>query len=108
HPDEVKFAKTIEEDLSRRDFTVNALAMDLKGDVIDPFGGKADLKGEIIKTVGNPEERFGEDALRLMRAVRFATELGFTIESATRRAIEELHGELEMIAKERIREELVK
>lgn len=108
HPDEVKFAKTIEEDLSRRDFTVNALAMDLKGEVLDPFGGKADLKAGMVRTVGVPDERFREDALRLMRAVRFAVELDFEIEMNTRRAIEKLSGELEMIAKERVRDELVK
>jgi poly(A) polymerase/tRNA nucleotidyltransferase (CCA-adding enzyme) len=108
HPDEVKFAKKIEEDLARRDFTVNALAMDLKGEVIDPYGGKDDLAKKMIRTVGNPEERFSEDALRLMRAVRFAVELDFEIEKDTRRAIGALAGELEMIAKERIREELIK
>lgn len=108
HPDEIKFAKTVEEDLSRRDFTVNALAMDLKGGVIDPFDGQKDIKEEIIRTVGKPEERFGEDALRLMRAVRFAVELDFALEPATRRAIEKLAGELEFIAKERVRDELVK
>ena len=108
HPDEVRFAKTIEEDLSRRDFTVNALAMDLKGSVIDPFSGQDDLKKNIIRTVGNPEERFAEDALRLMRAVRFAVELDFDIEITTRRAIEKMAGGLEEIAKERVRDELQK
>ena len=108
HPDEIKFAKTIEEDLSRRDFTVNALAMNLKGEVLDPFGGKDDLAARMIRTVGKPEERFGEDALRLARAVRFAVELDFEIEMNTRRAIEKLSRELEMIAKERVRDELVK
>ncbi len=108
HPDEVKFAKTIQEDLARRDFTVNALAMNLKGEVYDPFGGKNDLKSRIIRTVGSPEERFNEDALRLMRAVRFAVELDFEIEMNTRRAIEKQSPELEMIAKERVRDELVK
>ncbi|MGC9968144.1 MAG: HD domain-containing protein [Minisyncoccia bacterium] len=108
HPDKVKFAKTIKEDLSRRDFTVNALAMNLKGEVLDPFGGKDDLEEKIIRTVGAPAERFAEDALRLMRAVRFAVELDFEIEMNTRRAIERLAGELEMIAKERIRDEFAK
>lgn len=108
HPDEVKFASNIEDDLSRRDFTVNALAMNLKGDVIDPYGGAADLKAKMIRTVGNAEERFSEDALRLMRAVRFAVELGFEIELNTRRAVEKLAGGLESIAKERVRDELVK
>ena len=79
HPDEVKFARTIEEDLSRRDFTVNALALNMAegvdGEIVDPFGGRDDIKKGIIRTVGKPEDRFSEDALRLMRAVRFATEL---------------------------------
>ncbi|MEK9173419.1 MAG: HD domain-containing protein [Patescibacteria group bacterium] len=123
HPDEVKFAQTIEEDLSRRDFTVNALAINFaKGKfdkIIDPFGGEKDLKENIVKTVGLPDERFKEDALRLMRAVRLATELssfsagggpssGWQIELNTRRAIEKNAGLLETIAKERIRDELIK
>jgi len=108
HPDEVKFAENIEEDLSRRDFTVNALAMDMKGDVLDPFGGERDIKDRVIRTVGAPEERFSEDALRLMRAVRFSVELNFEIEMNTRRAIVKLAGGLESIAKERVRDELVK
>ena len=107
-PDEVVFAKTIQEDLSRRDFTVNALAMGLQGDVIDPFEGQKDLKASIVRTVGNPEERFNEDALRLMRAVRLAVELDFEIELNTRRAIEKLSRDLEIVAKERIRDELTK
>ena len=108
HPDEVKFAENIEDDLSRRDFTVNALAMDMKGDVLDPFGGERDIKDRVIRTVGVPEERFSEDALRLMRAVRFSVELDFEIEMNTRRAIVKLAGGLEAIAKERVRDELVK
>jgi tRNA nucleotidyltransferase (CCA-adding enzyme) len=108
HPDEIKFASNIEDDLGRRDFTVNALAMNLKGDVIDPYGGREDLAARVIRTVGNAEERFSEDALRLMRAVRFAVELDFEIELNTRRAIEKLAGGLESIAKERVRDELIK
>jgi tRNA nucleotidyltransferase (CCA-adding enzyme) len=108
HPDEVKFASNIEDDLSRRDFTVNAMAMDMKGDVIDPYGGGKDIKERMIRTVGVPEERFSEDALRLMRAVRFSVELDFEIEMNTRRAIVKLAGGLEAIAKERVRDELVK
>lgn len=109
HPDEIKFAKTIEEDLSRRDFTVNAIALDAANDkLIDPFDGQEDLEDKLIKTVGNPEERFSEDALRLMRAVRFAVELGFEIDFETRRAIEKNAGLLEMIAKERIRDEFTR
>ncbi len=111
HPDEVKFAQTIEEDLSRRDFTINAIAMDLadpKREFIDPFGGEADLKKKLIRTVREPRERFNEDALRLMRAVRFAVELGFEIDQPTLKAIKDQAGLLEMIAKERIRDELAK
>ena len=108
HPDDIKFAKTIEEDLSRRDFTVNAIAMGLDGEIIDPFEGRNDIKKKIIRTVGVADERFHEDALRLMRAVRFAVELDFDIELATRRSIEKYSRELEVIAKERVRDELVK
>ena len=110
HPDEIKFAKTIQEDLSRRDFTINAMAMDVDAPdtIIDPFGGEDDLSDQTVKTVGDPHERFREDALRLMRAARFATEFAFEIEPATRRAIVELSGELEMISKERVRDELMK
>jgi poly(A) polymerase/tRNA nucleotidyltransferase (CCA-adding enzyme) len=110
HPDEIKFAKTIGEDLSRRDFTINALALNLEGEeeIIDPYGGKEDLKNKVLKTVGDPEARFTEDALRLMRAVRFATEFDLQIEFETRRAILKHAGLLEAIAKERIRDELIK
>ena len=108
HPDEVRFARTLEEDLSRRDFTVNAMAMGLKGDIIDPYGGEKDLRARIIRTVGDPEQRFGEDALRLMRAVRFAVQLDFEIEPATEKAIAKLASPLKHIAAERIREELSK
>ncbi len=111
HPNEVEFSKNIEEDLSRRDFTINAFAISLSDKLqklVDPFNGQEDLKKGIVRTVRNPEERFNEDALRLMRAVRFATELDFQIEFNTRRAIEKLAGLLEAIAKERIREEFEK
>jgi len=118
HPDEIKFAKTIEEDLSRRDFTINSIALKLPitnyqlPKIIDPFGGQEDLKKKIIRTVGNPEERFNEDALRLMRAVRFAAELGLSagwrIEEKTFSSIKKQAGLLEMIAKERIRDEFEK
>ncbi len=114
HPDEVKFAKTIEEDLGRRDFTVNALAAEFPisnfqfPKLVDPFGGEKDLKAKLIRAVGNSEERFEEDALRLMRAVRFACELGFTIEEKTRTAIKRKSARIEFISKERIRDELSK
>ena len=114
HPDEVKFAKTIEEDLARRDFTVNAMALNLgsskktKKDLIDPFGGQEDLKHELIKAVGKPDERFNEDALRLMRAVRFAAQLGFDIEEETELSVRRHAGLLEFVSKERIRDEFSK
>jgi len=108
HPDEVKFAKTIEEDLSRRDFTVNAIAANISRDIVDPHEGVADLKKKTIRTVGNPKARFEEDALRLMRAVRLATELGFEIEENTKKAVIHHASLLEAIAKERIRDEFVK
>lgn len=112
HPDKVGFAKTIGEDLARRDFTINAMALPVGGkkdeELIDPFEGQADLKKKLIRTVGKPEERFGEDALRLMRAVRLATELDFKIEPATEKAVRELAHLLKDIAAERIRDELVK
>lgn len=121
HPDEIKFAKTIEEDLARRDFTVNAMALDLKSqipNIIDPYDGQKDLKKKLIRTVGSPDERFGEDALRLMRAVRFAVELGFSarggpasgwqIEEKTAGAIAKFSSNLKGIAMERIRDEFQK
>src|SRR3989338_1992472 len=129
HPDEVKPAKTLEEDLSRRDFTINAIAIaieetrdkrqetrnDMSSSIlrdrmslVDPFGGQKDLEQKIIRAVGNPEERFQEDALRMMRAVRFAGRFDFTAEPKTRDAIRAHAGLLQAIAKERIRDELVK
>lgn len=119
-PDEVKFVKNIEDDLARRDFTVNAMAFDLElasasGDVdseelelIDPYDGQTDLSNEIIKAVGDAGERFREDALRLMRAVRFHAQLGFAIEKKTLSALKAESQLLEHIAKERIRDELSK
>jgi len=114
HPDEVKFAKTIDEDLSRRDFTINAMAFEVTSHkrraegLVDPFGGVEDLRNKIIRAVGDSEERFGEDALRLMRAIRFSAQLGFSIEGATAEAIKNKAGLLEFIAKERVRDELEK
>ncbi|MDD2697098.1 MAG: HD domain-containing protein [Candidatus Pacebacteria bacterium] len=115
HPDEIKFAKTLEEDLARRDFTINAMAIDLgskKDDlrIIDPFSGQQDLKNKTIGAVGNPQERFSEDALRMMRAVRFASTLGkdWEIEPETAKAIKNNAPSLKAISKERIREELIK
>jgi hypothetical protein len=108
HPDSVKFAKTIEEDLSRRDFTVNAIAVSLNGSIVDPFGGQKDIQQSVIRAVGDPVARFGEDALRMMRAVRFATSLNFTIDGATLAAITEHSASLKTISAERVRDELIK
>lgn len=108
HPDEVKFTSSIEEDLRRRDFTINTLAMDKNGELKDLFGGQDDIKNKKIRAVGEPNERFNEDALRLMRAVRLASELNFEIEEKTLESIQKNAGALQMIAKERIRDELEK
>lgn len=108
HPDDVRYAKTLEEDLLRRDFTINAMAMDAKKKIIDPSHGQKDLKNKILRTVGKPEERFSEDSLRMLRAVRLATVLGFEIEKKTAEAIKKNSIWLEAISKERIRDELVK
>ena len=113
HPDEVKWAKTIEEDLSRRDFTVNALALDeTDGEVsmIDLFDGQKDLKAKILRTVGKAEERFNEDALRMLRAIRFSVTLGkdWEIEAKTKKAISDNDYLLKEISQERIKEELSK
>jgi tRNA nucleotidyltransferase (CCA-adding enzyme) len=108
HPDQIQFAKTLEEDLSRRDFTVNSLAMDADGEIIDMFDGQNDIKSKTIRTVGKPEERFSEDALRLLRAVRFATVLDFRIEDKTFAAIKNTAEWLRAISKERIRDEFIK
>ena len=112
HPDEIKFAKTIEEDLARRDFTVNALALSMTegmvGKIVDPYGGQEDLKNKVIRAVGNPEERFQEDALRILRAVRFMAQLDFEIEPATEESAKKHSGLLEFISKERIRDEFSK
>lgn len=114
HPEKVEWGNTIEEDLKRRDFTINAIALKLTKEnpqtfeVIDPFNGQKDIEKKIIRAVGNPNERFKEDALRLMRAVRFATQLGFTVEDKTMQAIMQDAPLLTEIAKERIRDELIK
>ncbi|MCR4261017.1 MAG: HD domain-containing protein, partial [Candidatus Colwellbacteria bacterium] len=110
HPDEVVFSKSIEDDLARRDFTVNAIAIDMieSEEPIDPFGGRGDLKKKIIKAVGDAHERFGEDALRLMRAVRLSAQLGFQIEGKTLEAIKKEAKSINDIALERVRDELSK
>jgi len=108
HPDEVIFEDKLENDLARRDFTINALAMDASGKLVDIFGGEKDLKKKIIRTVGEPEDRFKEDALRLLRAVRLSVQLNFSIEPKTERAMLKLAGSIKFVAAERIRDELIK
>ncbi len=108
HPKEVTFTPSLFEDLKRRDFTVNAMAYNPAEGLIDPYGGMRDLKQGIIRCVGNPIDRFGEDALRMLRAIRFAAQLGFTIAPDTRSAITALSGNLHKISAERIQAELVK
>lgn len=108
HPDEVRFAKSLQEDLMRRDFTVNAMAMGLDKKIIDPFSGQKDLKKKIIRAVGNPEERFREDALRMLRAVRLAAMLSFSVEKETEKAIRENSLWIDTVSKERVRDELLK
>src|SRR3989338_4687575 len=124
HPDEVRFAETLEEDLSRRDFTINAIALEATSDkrqatsnmshvsclmsLIDPFGGQEDLEKKLIRAVGEAEKRFEEDALRMLRAARFASHFGFFIEEKTLEAIKNNAGWLQAISKERIRDEFIK
>lgn len=108
-PDSVVFGDSLEEDLARRDFTINALALDeSKGQIIDPYKGQKDIAAQVLRTVRNPEDRFEEDALRLMRAIRLVAELGFALDTETAAAIEKKASNLSHISKERIRDELVR
>lgn len=107
-PDEVTFVRELSQDLERRDFTINAMAITKHGEIIDLFGGKEDLKNGIIRAVGDPNSRFREDALRMLRAVRFAAQLGFSIEDGTMKAIQRDSDLIEFIAAERIHMELSK
>jgi tRNA nucleotidyltransferase (CCA-adding enzyme) len=109
HPDEVQFAATIEDDLSRRDFTINAMAFDLSSkELIDPHGGRGDLAKGLLRAVGDPLERFAEDGLRPLRAVRFASQLGFEIEADTLAAVRPSIPRFRMVSAERVREEFQK
>lgn len=117
HPDKISFTSHLKEDLARRDFTINALALDKKGKIIDLFEGQKDLKKKIIRAVGQPADRFNEDALRMLRAIRLAIELdssatrpadGWQVESKTFAAIQKNAGWLQAIAKERIRDEFIR
>jgi len=108
HPKKVTFTKSLQEDLKRRDFTINAMAYNHKNGLVDLFGGKEDLEAGIIRCVGDAEERFDEDALRILRALRFSAQLGFEVEAATEAAIKERCLYLQKISVERIRDELNK
>jgi putative nucleotidyltransferase with HDIG domain len=108
HPDEVLFSDNIEDDLKRRDFTMNALALDNKGQILDLYKGHDDIKDKVVRAVGNPNDRFQEDALRMLRAIRFATQLNFAIDYETMKAIADNAELLKNISAERIRDEFVK
>ena len=109
HPDEVRFSQTPQEDVQRRDFTINGLLLDpISNEVLDYVGGQSDLKAGIIRAIGNPELRFAEDKLRMLRAVRFATRLAYTIEPATFAAIQKLAPQIHQVSRERVRDELTR
>lgn len=113
HPTKIVWGKSLEDDLSRRDFSINAMAIklpitNLQFTIVDPYKGQEDIENKLIRAVGNPDERFSEDALRMMRAVRIASDLGFTIEEDTFEAIKKNAPLIQKIAKERIKEELFK
>ena len=107
-PDFVCFVSNLEEDLARRDFTMNAIAMDLQGNLRDPYGSADDIKSRLIRCVGEPDQRFQEDGLRVMRALRFAAVFGYEIEERTARAVHENRAMLDRVAAERINTELCK
>ncbi len=109
HPDQVKFSKSAEMDVQRRDFTINGLLYDPEsGDVLDYVDGRADLGRKVIRAIGNPHQRFAEDKLRMLRAVRFAARFGYTIEPQTFSAIKELAAQIHQVSHERIRDEVLK
>lgn len=108
HPDVVRFSKSLAEDLKRRDFTINAMAYNNKEGLIDLFGGRVDLMDHVIRCVGNPEDRFKEDALRIMRALRFAAQLGFDLEMKTKIAVFQMSDTLTKVSAERINSEFCK
>lgn len=107
-PDHVEFVRSLEEDLKRRDFTINAFALKEDGEIVDLFDGLVDLENKVLRAVGNPHERFHEDALRMMRGLRFVSQLGFQLEAETFASIYENHALLEKISVERINIEFIK
>src|SRR5271169_5407269 len=109
HPDEVRFSKDPREDVARRDFTINGMMLDpISNEVLDYVGGQDDLKAKVIRAIGEPERRFGEDKLRMLRAVRFAARFGYTIEPQTYAAIQRLAPGIQQVSRERVRDELSK
>ena len=108
HPDQVAFTRSLKEDCARRDFTINALCYGLKDGLIDFYGGREDLQNFLIRTVGDPEQRFEEDALRVLRALRFAAQLGFEIEPETREALKKHFPDIHYVSIERVSSELEK
>ena len=108
HPDEVQFVPDVREDLARRDFTINAMAYNAAEGLVDPFGGQADLQNGLLRAVGEPQQRFTEDALRILRLYRFAARFGFALDAATAQAARQLAPHLDCISAERIQEELAK
>ncbi len=108
HPDAVTFTRSLHDDLARRDFTMNAIAMDAQGSICDPFGGRDDIQRKRIRTVGDPMQRFTEDALRILRGLRFASMLGFSLEEGTRQAMAECKAQLAYVSAERVGAELGK
>ena len=108
HPDAVQFVPDVREDLARRDFTINAMAYNEAEGLVDPFGGQADLQNGLLRAVGEPQQRFTEDALRILRLYRFAARFGFALDAATARAARQLALHLDCISAERIQEELAK
>ena len=108
HPDAVQFVPDVREDLARRDFTINAMAYNEAEGLVDPFGGQKDLQNGLLRAVGEPQQRFTEDALRILRLYRFAARFGFALDAATARAARQLAPHLDCISAERIQEELAK
>jgi len=109
HPDQVRFSNDPAEDVRRRDFTINGLLLDpISNEVLDFVGGRKDLQDKIIRTIGDPEQRFAEDKLRMLRAVRFAARFGYVIEPRTFRAIQKFAGQIRQVSRERVRDELTK
>jgi poly(A) polymerase len=109
HPDQVRYSKDVREDVERRDFTINGLLLDpITNEVLDYVGGRDDLKAGVVRTIGDPERRFAEDKLRMLRAVRFAARFDYAIDPKTFAAIQELASQIDQVSRERIREELTK